>query len=761
MIRNILLLPILCLAIVAQAQYSEPFSTPNKGYKISCVDDFTTVNWSLSPWDPGGTCQPGDLRDANDYFNTSAGGLLESSDLDQEVCWESPLINTTTANPVSIEMDLTWAGFDVDPIAGLCEGDYIKVLYSVNGGAYTMIPNVKGGNACATIAYPFGSTPPSSDNVHINHMGIPGGSTLKIRVCVFTNVTAEIVTIDNVSVPQTGVNVGCAQPTLSTVTTQVGCSNPNSGTIDLTVSGGTPGYTYSWTGGATTQDRSGLAVGTYTVTVTDAASCSATISANITNAPTLTLTTQVLDASCNGNFDGEISLDVTGGVPGYTYDWSNDGPENPDNDPQDLVGLGVGTYTVTVTDATGCTATKSATVNVQPSGAYLEQFNLVNKGYLANYVDDFAGVAWTMSSWTPGPPFGREVNDYFKTGGGVLTGIDFDQEVCWTSPLIDLNGGTQFSVFLSWTLFDQEDYINVNYSIDGGAYVQVPNVVGGGTGTIDYPSGASDQSGNTTVTKTGLSGGTIQIQVCGNFNTESMTVDNVSIPGSNNYCPAPEPSLTKTNVSCNGGANGTITTTVTNGTAPFTYAWSDGGVTTQNRTGLSAGTYTVTVSDANMATGTASIIITQPPVIILTETHVNVLCNGASTGSIDLTVSGGTGAYSYSWTGGATTQDRSGLAAGTYTVTVSDANSCTKTLSVTITQPVAIVLTETHVNILCNGAPTGSIDLTVSGGTGAYIFLDGRCDHAGPLWPYRRHLHGDRNRCQRLHENPFHHHYTT
>ncbi|MDO8366059.1 MAG: HYR domain-containing protein, partial [Saprospiraceae bacterium] len=722
MIRNILLLSFLCLAIAAQAQYSEPFSVANKGYKVSCVNDLTAVNWSLSAWDASGSCQPADLRDPSDYFNTTAAGKMESIDTDQEVYWESPLINTVAANPVSIKMDLSWVGFDTDVMANNCSTDYIKVEYSVNGGAYVMIPNVAGGNACATVAYPFQNPGGQFDgNVSINHGGVAGGSTLKIRVKVNTNANLELVTIDNVEVPEAGVFVGCAAPTLSTVITQVGCSNPNSGAIDLTVSAGTPPYTYSWTGGATTQDLSNKPAGTYTVTVTDAASCTATISATITAAPALSLTTQVLDASCTGNMDGEIDLAVTGGVPAYTYSWTGGATT------QDRAGLGTGTYTVTVTDATGCTATKSATVGVLPSGAYNEQFNIANKGYLANWVDDFAGVNWTMSGWTKEPPalFGRDMADFFRTSGGVLYGEDFDQEICWESPLIDLNGGTQFSVDLAWTGFDNQtdEYINVKYSIDGGGYVTIPNVVGGGTGTIQYASGL-DHNGSTTVTKTGLSGGTIQIQVCGQFNSnnESMTIDNVNIPGSNNYCPAPEPSLTGTNVSCNGGANGTITTTVTNGTAPYTYAWSDGGVTTQNRTGLAAGTYTVTVTDANMATGTASIIITQPTAIVLTETHVNVLCNGASTGSIDLTVSGGTPAYTYSWTGGVTTQDRSGLAAGTYTVTVTDSKECTKTLSVTITQPAALSLTETHVNVACNGQSNGSIDLTVTGGTGAYTY---------------------------------------
>ncbi|MFN0214305.1 MAG: SprB repeat-containing protein, partial [Saprospiraceae bacterium] len=502
MTRTILILPILCLAFMAQAQYIETFSTANKGYKINLLDDFTGVNWTLSPWSTGAG-----ERDATDYFNTTAGGVLESIDLDQEVCWESPLINTAAANPVSLEMDLTWVGFDVDAAAGNCEGDYIKVLYSVNGGPYTMIPNVVGGNACATVAYLFSGPPgPFNGNVHIMQGGIAGGSTLKIKVCVYTNANAEIVTIDNVEVPEAGVTVGCAAPTLSTVVTQVGCSNPNSGAIDLTVSGGTPGYTYSWSNGATTQDLTNRPVGTYTVTVTDAASCTATISATITAAPALTLTTQVLDASCNGNMDGEISLTVSGGVPGYSYDWSNDGPDAPDDDPEDLVGLGTGTYTVTVTDASGCTATKSATVGVLPSGAYLEQFNIANKGYLANWVDDFAGVNWTMSSWAKEPPapFGRDMADFFRTSGGVLVGEDFDQDICWESPLIDLNGGTQFSVDLAWTGFDNQsdEYINVKYSIDGGGYVTIPNVVGGGVGTIQYNSGL-DHNGSQTVTKTG------------------------------------------------------------------------------------------------------------------------------------------------------------------------------------------------------------------------------------------------------------------
>jgi hypothetical protein len=718
MMRYFLLLPFLCLALIAQAQYSETFSTPNKGYLVNFVNDFTTVDWTLSAWANQPPAAFG--RDDNDYFQTTAAGVLEAFDLDQEVCWISPVLTVSNTGNITFTADITWAGFDVGQTNPL---EFVNVEYQINNNGWVRHPNLLGadGDPAFTVRYIAGSGGGGNATTNFGNIAVTAGNAFQVRICASNNTAAEIVTIDNINV--SGVSSGCAAPTLSTVVTQVGCSNPNSGAIDLTVSGGTPGYTYVWSSGQTTQDLSNRPTGTYTVTVTDAASCTATISASITSAPALSLSTFVLDASCSGNSDGEIDLAVSGGVPSYTYDWSNDGPENPDNDPQDLVGVGTGTYTVTVTDASGCSATKSATVNLQPSGAYLEQFNTANKGYLPNYVDDFAGVNWTLSSWPnqPPAPFGRVAGDYFQTSGGVLTALDLDVAVCWESPLIDLGSGTMFSVDLAWNQFDPEDYINVLYSIDGGSYIQVPNKAGGGAGTIQYTT--LDNSGSMNVSQAGLSGSTIQIQICGvnNTNNEQFSLDNVSVPGSNQFCPAPEPSLTPTNVTCNGAANGAITNAVSNGQPPYTYVWSNG-ATTQNLSNLGPGTYTVTVTDANMSTGTASANITQPAAIVLSTTQVNVLCNGASNGSIDLTVSGGMPGYSYNWGGGITTQDRSNLAAGTYTVTVTDASNCTKTISASITQPTAIVLTETHVNVLCNGQSNGSIDLSVSGGTPAYTY---------------------------------------
>src|SRR6185503_17500345 len=122
--------------------------------------------------------------------------------------------------------------------------------------------------------------------------------------------------------------------------------------------------------------------------------------------------------------------------------------------------------------------------------------------------------------------------------------------------------------------------------------------------------------------------------------------------------------------------------------------------TTQDLTNIPAGTDNITVTDANGCTQTLNgIVIAEPAAIVLTETHVDANCNGASTGSIDLTVTGGTAPFTYAWSNGATTQDLTNIPAGTYNVTVTATGGCTQTLNgIVITEPTAIVLSETHVN---------------------------------------------------------------
>ncbi|RYX77967.1 hypothetical protein EON76_07180, partial [bacterium] len=181
---------------------------------------------------------------------------------------------------------------------------------------------------------------------------------------------------------------------------------------------------------------------------------------------------------------------------------------------------------------------------------------------------------------------------------------------------------------------------------------------------------------------------------------------------------------TQTNVSCNGGSNGSATVTATGGTGNYTYLWAPSGGTAATATGLAAGTYTVTVTDANGCTKTQIFTITQPAVLATTGTQTNVSCNGGSNGSATVTATGGAGNYSYLWApSGGTAATATGLVAGVYTVTVTDANGCTKTQSFTITQPALLATTAAQTNVSCNGGANGSATVTATGGAGNYSYL--------------------------------------
>jgi hypothetical protein len=164
-------------------------------------------------------------------------------------------------------------------------------------------------------------------------------------------------------------------------------------------------------------------------------------------------------------------------------------------------------------------------------------------------------------------------------------------------------------------------------------------------------------------------------------------------------------------IACNGGTT-TVVVSASGGTPPY----SGTGTFTQ-----SAGSYNYVVTDAGGATASASVTISQPSALSVSSTQVNVLCNGASTGSINITPSGGTSPYTYLWNTGQTTQNRTGLAANTYSVTITDNNACSTSRSINITQPTALSVSATPnpANILCFGG-TSSVTVTASGGTSPY-----------------------------------------
>src|ERR1019366_7252238 len=177
------------------------------------------------------------------------------------------------------------------------------------------------------------------------------------------------------------------------------------------------------------------------------------------------------------------------------------------------------------------------------------------------------------------------------------------------------------------------------------------------------------------------------------------------------------------NVLCFGEAQGGIFISVSGGTTPYSFNWSNSN-TDQNDTNLVAGTYNVTVVDGHGCNASSGATITQPTLLSLNiATYHNLNCYNDSSGYVYVTANGGVPPYAYAWSNGATTQDITVLGPGTYTLTVTDANGCQANISQTITQPTQLTSTISSTPVTCNGAANGTVTLTVSGGTAPQTFL--------------------------------------
>lgn len=220
----------------------------------------------------------------------------------------------------------------------------------------------------------------------------------------------------------------------------------------------------------------------------------------------------------------------------------------------------------------------------------------------------------------------------------------------------------------------------------------------------------------TTASVTGLPAGTFSVSITDAAGCSTAISQTLIAPA------AVAITMTPTHPKCNDEANGAISTTTTGGTEPYQYLWSNN-ATTASISNLSAGTYLLSVTDAHGCKGTVSQTLTDPDPITLSPFAENPKCNGESTGSITANADGGTEPYQYFWSNNATTASITGLPAGTYMLTLTDFNGCMSTTSQTLSDPLALQITQGSVVHPGQGQNNGSISTTTTGGTGSYTFI--------------------------------------
>ncbi|MDR6514402.1 aminopeptidase-like protein [Chryseobacterium camelliae] len=660
------------------------------------------------------------ITDANGCTATVNATVTQPTALSGTVTQTNVLCNggstgtaTVTVTGGTAPYTYSWSpsGGTAATASGLAAGTYTVTVTDANGCTLIRTVTITQSSAVSgtTVVTNVACNGASNGSINLT----PAGGTAPYTFNWGGGVTTEdrtglaagtyTVTITDANGCTATVNATVTQPASAvsgtTVVTNVACNGASNGSINLTPAGGTAPYTFNWGGGVTTEDRTGLAAGTYTVTITDANGCTATVNATVTQpASAVSGTTVVTNVACNGASNGSINLTPAGGTAPYTFNWGGGITT------EDRTGLAAGTYTVTITDANGCTATVNATVtqpasavsgttvvtNVACNGASNGSINLTPAGGTAPYTFNWGG--------------GITTEDRTGLAAGTYTVIITDANGCTATVNATV---TQPASAVSGTT------VVTNVACNGASNGAINLTPAGGTAPYTFNWGG----GITTEDRTGLAAGTYTVTITDANGCTATVNATVTQPT------ALSGTVTQTNVLCNGGSTGTATVTVTGGTAPYTYSWSPSGGTAATATGLSAGTYTVTVTDANGCTLTRTVTITQSSAVSGTTVVTNVACNGASNGSINLTPAGGTAPYTFNWGGGVTTEDRTGLAAGTYTVIITDANGCTATVNATVTQPASAVSGTTVVtNVACNGASNGSINLTPAGGTAPYTF---------------------------------------
>lgn len=495
-------------------------------------------------------------------------------------------------------------------------------------------------------------------------------------------------------------------PTIAVSPTPVSCNGSCNGSITATGSGSS-GYNYNWGAAGTGATLTNQCAGSYNVTMTDINGCTATGSGTITQPLVLAVTASSNNVSCAGLNDGQVSAgNATGGTAPYTYSW-NGGLGTG----QTINNVPGGNYMVTVTDANGCTANASTTVNSPTAIVVTATSSDANCGASDGTLSvsgttggsgSYVSTAWTDAS-------NNSVGNPSAVPAGSYTVTVTDNNSCTGTATVSVGN-------LAGPVLSVAGQTNASCSMinDGTATVSVT----GGSGSPSYSWAPTPGSGQGTASASGLTGGTAYTVTVTDAGCSDVLVINI---GTN-----PDPTASATvdqNALCSGNCNGQSTASMTGGTGPFTYDWSNN-ESTQQAIALCIGSTSVLITDANGCTANASVNITSPNPLSVNIVGTDATCNGGTNGSADATITNGTAPYTMSWTHGPTSVDLNNvLAAGNYTLQVTDANGCVASGNVTISEPSPINISSISATpVACSGSCDGIATANASGGTGTLSY---------------------------------------
>ncbi|HIO71576.1 MAG TPA: PKD domain-containing protein, partial [Flavobacteriales bacterium] len=489
---------------------------------------------------------------------------------------------------------------------------------------------------------------------------------------------------------------------LSTIDTNVSCNLGSDGSIDLTVTGGTPTYTYAWSNSATSQDLSNIGAGSYTVTVTDANGCIDSTTVVITEPIALTVVITTVNPNC-GLSDGSVTATPTGGSGSYTYIWDDSGTSTNAT----VNNLGAGTYNVTVTDSLGCQVLGSGVITDVPGGTTT-----------ASVVADASGFGIcdgeATGSMTAGtPPYTYSWDDPLNQSTAAADSLCAGT-YCLT--VIDSNGCSDSAciVIIEPTAIILT-IVGTDLLCKGVCIGEADLTVSGGVLPYTY----LWSNGLTAEDIINLCAGTYSVTVTDSNGVQAIASVDILEPA------LPLAAIVVgTDVLCNGDTTGAIDLTASGGTPPYTYSWAPNGETTEDLADLGIGTYTATVIDSNGCTVIASYTVTEPPALTLSTAQNDANC-GQSDGDATVFPSGGTGAYTYSWNTvpAQTNAIATGLASAIYVATVTDSAGCSNTATVNISDLGGGVGSTTVDNdASCNGVCDGQATANIVGGTTPFTY---------------------------------------